>query len=628
MKSEMKIEREIHTRTDVALLLLDWLRPLKEYYSQRVAGLVVGNNVSHCGERAAYMEGYARVLWGLGPLFASKNQTLSPAVLSEVASWKKLVRCKLVNGTNPAHEEYWGEIGDYDQRMMEMAAIANAILLAPNTLWEPLTKGQRHAICRWLGQINHHEVYKNNWRFFRILVNMFFQLRGYPQYDQQRMEEDWEIIEQCYEGGGWYFDGHVGQKDYYIPFAMHYYGLLYSVYMKDREPERCAVLRYRAEWFLDDFLYWFDSSGREVPFGRSLTYRFAHSAFFSVLAYSGASADLSVLKHMVLGNLRYWSSQPIFDNGGIMTIGYQYPNLIMSEHYNVPGTPYWGMKTFLVLALPEEHNFWKCREQEPAFEAHRLLESPHMLAVHEESGHALLYPAGQHAYNFGNVQAKYQKFVYSNLFGFSVQRGSGLEDGAFDNTLAVTAAEENVWHMRNGEDRYEVTAQYIRMDYRPIRGVMVETVIVPLKKGHVRIHFIQSDIEAEYADGGFAIQTEREGQEMASAMIRLTDGKACCDFPWGNAGAVCLNGAGEARMIHAFPNTNLMHGSTMIPTIYYRKSAGKHWIADYFYGDGTRDDNLGDNKRNIDLPQIVYKPEMIQILYQSEEILVNRSSSI
>ena len=416
----MKIEREIYTRNDVVLLLLDWLRPLKEHYSQGAARLVIGDTASHYSERAAHMEGYARVLWGLGPLFASKNQALSPAVLSEIASWKKLVRCGLVNGTDPAHEEYWGEIGDYDQRMVEMTAIVNALLLSPDTLWEPLTSAQ----------------------------------------------------------------------------------------------------------------------------GR------------------------------------------------------------------------------------------------------RLLEKPNMIAVHEKSGHTLLYPAGQHAYNFGNVQAKYQKFVYSNQFGFSVQRGSGLEDGAFDNTLAVTAADEHAWHMRNGEGRYEVTAQYIMMEYRLVRGVAVETVIVPLKKGHVRIHFIQADIEAEYADGGFAIRTEREGQEMTPEMTCTAGGRACCVFPWGTAGAVCLKGAGEARIVKAFPNTNLMYGSTVIPTVCYRMGAGTYWIADYFYGDEANRDitnrditnrdkaneneysGSGNSKDSVELPQIICQSEAVQIVYQSERITVSRAVSI
>ncbi len=43
------------------------------------------------------------------------------------------------NGTNPAHEEYWGEITDFDQRAVEMAAYGYALALMPNKVWGPLT---------------------------------------------------------------------------------------------------------------------------------------------------------------------------------------------------------------------------------------------------------------------------------------------------------------------------------------------------------------------------------------------------------------------------------------------------------------------------------------------------------
>ena len=615
------IKREIITRDDVVHLFLDWIRPLKNHYSRGAARLMIGDTSAHYSEGSAYMEGYSRVLWGLGSLFSQKNQTLPAAVLAEIAEWKELVLRGLVNGTDPGHEEYWKDVGDYDQKMVEMAAIVNALLLSQETLWEPLAAVWKQNIYQWLNQINTHEVYANNWRFFRILVNMFFIKTGFA-YDEKRMEEDWAVIEGCYEGEGWYFDGHSGQKDYYIPFAMHYYGLLYAAYMKDIEPERCSVLRHRAENFLRDFLYWFDRDGREVPFGRSLTYRFAHSAFFSAMAFSGAEADMSVLKHMVLGNLRYWSGQPMFDNGGIMTIGYQYPNLIMSERYNAPGSPYWSFKTFLALALPEEHAFWQCGECGPSFETIRFLEKPNMIAVHENQGHTLLYPAGQHSGNFGNTVAKYQKFVYSNLFGFSIPRGVELEDGAFDNTLAVTAAGENEWHMRNGDTCFEVTRRYIRMQYEPVKGVKVKTVIVPLRVGHMRIHLIQSDIDAEYADGGFAIRTEQQGQEMRRDMVCITGNEVKCVFPWGNAGAVCISGMGEPRLVSPFPNTNIMYGSTVIPTMYYHLCAGTHCIADYFYGDGCF---LG-NGKSVTLPQFINRNDKdkitIEILHEEEKIMI------
>lgn len=616
----MRIEREIHTREDLVLLLLDWIRPLKDHFSPGAARLMAGDTAAHYGRSAAGMEGYARILWGLGPLLAQKNQSLPPETLSEIEEWKVIAKRGLVNGTDPGHEEYWLDVRDYDQKMVEMAAIISALLLAREALWDSLTDRQKQNVIRWLNQINTHEVHANNWRFFRILVNMFFLKIG-AAYNEKRLAEDWEIIESCYQGGGWYFDGHPGQKDYYIPFAMHYYGLLYSVYMTEREPGRCEELKRRARAFFKDFLYWFGGDGREVPFGRSLTYRFAHSAFFSALAFADRCADFSVLKHMILENLRYWMEMPVFDNGGILTIGYQYPNLIMSERYNAPGSPYWGLKTFLVLALPEEHAFWQQEEQKPLFERKRFLEKAGMIAVHEESGHTLLYPAGQHSANFGNTRAKYQKFVYSNLFGFSVSRGTELEDGAFDNVLVVTRVGKNDWHMRNGDRNHRITEQYVMLEYEPIEGVVIKTVIVPLEIGHVRLHFIQSHIDAEYADGGFAIKTEEKAQEMRQDMVCITEDAVRCSFPWGNAGAVCLAGEGTPRLVRPFPNTNIMYGSTVIPTIYYKLPAGEHILANYFHGDAA----FSKEGRDMPLPQVARYNDCAEIVFRTDKIVVELS---
>lgn len=611
------VEHNINTRNDVVLLLLDLVRPLKKHYSQGAAWLKLGNTAAHYGSSCAYMEGYARVLWGLGPLFSQKNSSIPAAAFSEIAEWKKIVRRGLINGTNPEHEEYWLGVTDYDQKMVEMAAIVNAIALAPDTLWEPLTKQQQQNIYNWLNQINSHKVHANNWRFFRIMVNMLFRKLKQP-YSSSCLEEDWKVIENCYEGDGWYCDGNPCQKDYYIAFAMHYYGLLYAVYMKEEEPKRCQQLIDRATAFCSDYIYWFDQEGKEVPFGRSLTYRFAHSAFFAAMAFAGVDTDLPVLKRMLLGNLRYWKSQPVFDTGGVLSIGYQYPNLIMSERYNAPGSPYWSFKTFLILALPQEHPFWNCEEKSPTFERTKCLEHPHMIAVHEEGGHTLLYPVGQKSPDFGNTVSKYQKFVYSNLFGFSISRGFTLEEGAFDNTLAVSRADKNSWHMRNGEQIYQFHSKYIRITYEIMKDVLINSIIIPLGKGHVRLHFICTKEEIEVADGGFAIGTEKDTLQMKDQMVCRREQTICCNLPWGRAGASSLTKAGTPKLVRPFPNTNLMCASTVIPTIYYRLGAGTFFIADYFYGD------TADQRELEELPYILEKEKQIEVVYQQETIYIDK----
>jgi hypothetical protein len=35
----------------------------------------------------------------------------------------------------PAHEEYWGEVKDYNQRLVEMAAYGVSLALVPEKIW-------------------------------------------------------------------------------------------------------------------------------------------------------------------------------------------------------------------------------------------------------------------------------------------------------------------------------------------------------------------------------------------------------------------------------------------------------------------------------------------------------------
>ncbi|MGL6217099.1 MAG: DUF2264 domain-containing protein [Lacrimispora sphenoides] len=100
----------------------------------------------------------------------------------------------------------------------------------------------------------------------------------------------------------------------------------------------------RAFSFTREFLYWFAEAGSALAYGRSLTYRMAQISFFSMCVANELEVlPLPVMKGLIARNLQFWMKQPIFDNAGILTIGYGYSNLLMSEQYNAPGSPYWCM---------------------------------------------------------------------------------------------------------------------------------------------------------------------------------------------------------------------------------------------------------------------------------------------
>lgn len=582
----------IKTRADAAEVLLQMIRPLKPYYSRGKAWLEVGNTAAHYGEKAARMEGFARILWGLGPLWSQDNRDLSEELQLECEEWLELYRRGIVNGTDPEHEEYWGTLEDYDQKMVEMAALVTAISLAQGKLWEPLESREKEQLYQWLNQINQKKVHPNNWRFFRILVNMTFQLLNLP-WSKTCMEDDWRIIEHCYSGEGWYFDGNPGQVDYYIPFAMHFYGLLYAGFMKEREPDKVKILKERANQFSHDFVYWFGEDGNEIPYGRSLTYRFAHGAFFSAMGFAEEpGVGYGVMKSLTIKNLALWMERPIFYHSGILSIGYGYPNLIMSERYNAPGSPYWSFKAFLMLALPEDHPFWQAEEAVYPYIERKLLKEPHMLVTHDKNQHVLAYTAGQHSQNHGACEAKYEKFVYSNQFAFSIPRGNGLREGAFDSTLAVSPAGEDYYRVRYGVDNFKVTETAVYVDYHIGSGTYITSIIIPVGPWHVRVHHIRNQQAVDVADGGFAISAERcfdvttggESGKFRSDMVREYADGIFADFPWGVSGIVSLSG-GTASLVQAFPNTNLLYNLTVIPTIGKRLDPGEHQIVTCVLGD-------------------------------------------
>lgn len=576
----------LQTRADAARLLLDMIRPLKDFYSPGKAFLNVSAAGVHYGRKIAGMEGFARILWGLGPLWHTANPDLPEDLRQEAAQWQELCITGIQNGTDPNHPEYWGDIHDFDQRMVEMAALAVAISLSPQKLYRDFSPQAQKNLYEWLNQINFKKVHGNNWRYFRILVNTTFRLLGL-EWSEACVEDDLALIRSCYTGDGWYYDGNDGQIDYYVAFAIHFYSLIRAKLLQDSEPEFYQTTLEKGNQFCQDFIYWFANDGAELPFGRSLTYRFAHNSFFGALAFAGGEgAGYGVLKNLVLRNLESWLKRPIFDNAGVLSVGYHYPNLFMSENYNGGGSPYWALKSFIMLALPAEHPFWAAPAEKFSYQPQKKLSHAQMLITHDENHHVQAFTVDQHcAMDHGACVEKYEKFVYSNQFGFSVSRGNNLAMGAFDSVLAVSRAEEEFYRVYAGRKQFSLTEEWIRSEYEILPGVTVMTWLVPGGSWHVRIHRLKTAYPVKVADGGYAIENEDAAGEKYSLLCRQEEnGGVFVSVPGGISGIVSLSG-GNSRVIDAFPNTNLFYPLTVIPTVSYELPAGEHRLVDMVFAD-------------------------------------------
>ena len=556
----MKV-KNLQTKKEFQELMLEILNPLLPCYSEGCARLNVGVTAAHYDQGAVWMEAFARPLWGLVPFHAGGG---------ECPEFDRIYQAGLEHGTDPEHPEYWGETVDFDQRFVEMAAIAYALLMQPEVYWDPLSEKAKENLAAYLYKINDHELPDCNWIFFDVLVNIAMKKLGRP-YSQKRLRQYLDRADTFYLGEGWYRDGGCNQRDYYISFAIHFYSLIYAKFMENEDGERAKLYKQRACEFAKQFIYWFDEDGASIPFGRSMTYRFAQVSFFSACLLAGIEPfPVPVMKGIIARHLQDWKEGPVFVRAGTLTIGYGYPNLLMAEQYNAPGSPYWCMKAFAFLALPDSHPFWSaeaagfpeladtCEMREAAMVVRRY---PHHVTAYTPG----LYGSQEH----NQMPAKYGKFAYDSRFGFSISKSScQLHEAAPDSMLAFCAG--GYVFMRRICQEYRIAEGKVYSKWSPCPGIQVETELIPTEDGHIRKHRIESSIECEALDAGFAVSAALgEGAEKTEG-----DRSSSVKNSWSSCRVSARRGEGKGEVITASPNTNMLYTKTWIPTVRYSVPAG------------------------------------------------------
>lgn len=498
MNSHKIKSNRLSSRQDVMQWLSDILTPLDTQFSAGDSGFSLGDTCAHYGPDIARMEGLSRALWGIFPLMASgEKEPFSERYIAAIKA-----------GTNPQSPAYWGKTGPYDQHLVEMAVYGLGLALLQNRLTDAFTEKELTDFYCWLNQISTAQMPDNNWNYFAIMVQLGFKRAGLP-WDQQVIDQRFAMMEAYYLGEGWYSDGVGRPRDYYISMAFHFYGLIYATLNQEDDPQRANELRERARRFAEDFVYMSTEEGAAIPFGRSLTYRFATSAFWCAVAF----AELDVLtpghiKGIILRNLRWWQNKPIFDRDGILTLGYAYPNLAFCEDYNSPGSPYWCLKVFLILSLPENSAFWQSDEQPlPTLEEKHAITHAAQIVLHPKNdGHVYMLTSGQlELNNYVNTEAKYTKFAYSSLFGFTIERGRfGSKHAACDSMLLL-CENDDYWRGRRDCEQVLVQDDYIWSRWSPWHDVHIDTWLIPCGEWHVRVHRIDSARALKTLEGGFAV---------------------------------------------------------------------------------------------------------------------------
>ncbi|KAK5806174.1 hypothetical protein VI817_000432 [Penicillium citrinum] len=591
------------TRADLQSACCALLDPLLPLFTAGGSRVKIGSSTTRFDEGGAQIEGYARPLWALASLLAGNYDYTS------AARWRE----GIINGTDPNHAEFWGHIEDSDQRMVEMCPIGFTLAVAPHVFWDPLTQNQKDNVTNWLASINAREMPNTNWLWFRVFANLGLRKNG-ASYSLARIEADMDHLDTFHVGGGWSNDGPKShhQMDYYSgPFAIQFLQLLYSKLAGDFDPERAERYRNRAREFAKDFVHYFNPDGRAIPFGRSLTYRFAMVGFWGALGFADvelpAPLTWGVVKGLLLRNFRWWATQKdIFNNDGTLNLGYSYANMYLTENYNSPGSPYWCCLSFIPLALPDTHPFWTSAEEQYPDSLPEIvaLKYPKHIAI-RRGGHSFLLSSGQAChYPMRATQAKYGKYAYSSAFGYSVPTGSyQLEQFAPDSMLALSEDGGEFWKTRRvtldahfeepGSDGIPVLVS----SWNPWPDVEIDTILIPpaleTPNWHIRAHRVRTSRTLQSSEGAFAIYGchSESGRTLGPMTPGSSEGSMHDEgsaLVVSSAGAVGItelySTRRNGRIVLADPNSNIIHGRTLLPSLGLDLSPGQDvWLVTAVY---------------------------------------------
>lgn len=203
----------------------------------------------------------------------------------------------------------------------------------------------------------------------------------------------------------------------------------------------------------------------------------------------------------------------------------------------------------------------------------------------EGNKHVIAYTSGQMAnFDMAHSGAKYSKFAYSTLFGFSVPKaGYGLVQGAYDSTLALCECDE-YYRVRRFCETWEIGENYVYSRWHPWSDVHVETWIIPAGLWHVRIHSIHSARCLDVAEGGFAIGQSAGFTRSERETIHVSNTAVSVQLPWGISAIHMLSGFDRGECVEPEPNTNLLKPRTFLPSLCSRLEPGDQVLISAVFG--------------------------------------------
>lgn len=539
-------------------------------------------------ENVQKFEQFSRFLLGVTPyLYNRKNEELKDYSLSLLEGF--------INPDSPNYCEV--TFDKYTtQLFVEMFSPLFFLYICRKQIGQEYIEKNKKHIIDWFSKIEEIS-FSNNWIWFQIMVNVLLYKLELKPWDSKKNELLHSKIDALYYKNGLYYDGKNGQIDYYNHFSFYFYSLIYAKIMRFDDHNNSEKYILRAYEFGKIYVSYFSDDGECVPFGRSLIYRFGVLAFLGAIVYLDEEIiPFSYIKDLLIKSIKLWGEKDIFRNG-YLNIGYYYENMNIMEDYNSYGSPYWALKFFIIL-LSESNGFWEAPVEH--FSKYKRDYIDPKLTIYSFNSEVYLFPIiDTLPYQSANFNDKYEKFVYSSLFGFNISKDSIDSTIAFDSTIAVSFDGKTYITRRNISTKL-VEKNFIRSIWKINDDALITSYNIIGLPWNIRIHLIDSKQPFFMCEGAFPIKNEKIVLQKEGGWLIIKNG-------FQSSGIKSILGEGICKIEDMFPNTNLFFRKTSVPVCYYHIRKGKSFVVTEIFGDKK---------------EPIYKKEPVIENYKNKEIRI------
>jgi hypothetical protein len=329
-------------------------------------------------KKVSYMEAFGRLMDGLAPWLSLPDDDTEEGVLRrQLREWALK---SYANAVDPESSDYLGwQSGG--QTLVDAAFLVQSFHRGWDALWEPLDSLTKARYIAEIQGLRRYDPCYNNWLLFCAMEECFLMKAG-AQYDNYRIHNAMNKVEEWYVGDGWYSDGPAFAFDYYNSYVIQpmYLDCLEIINEKKGndtwttrsvDPSTYRTLGSRARY--DEALKRMQKysiilerlispEGTYPVFGRSIPYRMAVFQPLAMLAWQRKlpeelsngqvrSALTAVMRNM-------FADESNFNEGDFLTIGFvgTLPNV--ADSYTNNGSLYITTFSFLPLGLPADDPFW------------------------------------------------------------------------------------------------------------------------------------------------------------------------------------------------------------------------------------------------------------------------------